>query len=69
MWPALILIVAAIVLLSVWTATSSDGWERVTTDEETGESIGKCSLRGGPFYATSMSVILFTPVLLTLVMA
>lgn len=70
-WPALLLIVMAIVLLSIWTVKSSDGsgWERLVTDEETGESIGKCALRGGVFYATSMSLILSIPVLLTLVMA
>lgn len=42
-WPALLLESTALIMLSIWTAKTEFGWERIEIDEATGESIGKCA--------------------------
>jgi hypothetical protein len=68
-WPALFLILVAIVLLSVWTAISDFGWVREEIDQLSGESIGRCT--GCYVYAFIIPVAILStiPTLLTCVMA
>ena len=69
LWPAAILMLAALIVLSVWTAMGNHGWERVETDEVTGESIGGCYYGNEAGFMIPLTLITFIPLLLTCVMA
>lgn len=68
-WPVCLLIVCALVLLTVWTATGDFGWDRIELDELTGESLGKCTgTRAIPFLIPIL-IILMIPMMLTCYMS
>ena len=69
-WPALLLESAAFIMLSIWTARTDYGWERVEIDEATGESMAKCAAGAEEtgFWIT-IAVLSMIPTLLTGVMA
>ena len=70
LWPAGILIAGSLIVLSVWTALGSNGWERVIIDEVTGESIGRCNIgEGNAIFVVPLVLISFVPSALTCVMA
>jgi 7 transmembrane sweet-taste receptor of 3 GCPR len=68
-WPALFLILAAVVLLSVWTAISDFGWVREEVDPLSGASIGHCT--GDYYYAflIPVGILSVIPTVLTCIMA
>ncbi|CAB9526143.1 Gamma-aminobutyric acid (GABA) B receptor [Seminavis robusta] len=69
MWPAAVLILAAIIILAVWSATGDHGWERTIIDPTTGESIGSCHMGQIAMFVIPLTIVNFIPTLLTLVMA
>ena len=68
-WPSAVLVMLAVIVLSVWTATDSLVWVRTELDEYTGESIGSCESEYMNIFASILLVILIIPTLLTLLMA
>ena len=68
-WPAAFLIVAATVILAVWTATSDFGWERGEIDELSGESLGRCKGCHSAAFLLPVGIICVIPTLLTGIMA
>ena len=69
LWPSVVLMAAAVVVLSIWTATDSLTWERSEVNAYTGESIGSCDSEYMTVFAPILLVILITPTFLTLLMA
>jgi hypothetical protein len=64
--PSLLLFLAAIVLLSVWTATSQFTYERIEINAITGESIGACRTEGsGGFFSLAINILIWIPTMLT----
>jgi hypothetical protein len=68
-WPAALLFVAAIVLLSVMTAVAPLEWERVPVASDTGESIGRCSSDQFGQFIWTLALLMFIPMVLTGIMA
>ena len=69
MWPALLLIITAAVILAVWTAVSDFGWYRTETNALSGESIGRCQGSETLYYLIPVGVLCIIPTLLTAIMA
>lgn len=57
LWPCLLLVLAAVVVLSVWTATDSFTWERDEINKETGESYGRCRSEHDVVYMSCLSAV------------
>ncbi|CAB9500494.1 Gamma-aminobutyric acid (GABA) B receptor [Seminavis robusta] len=68
-WPGLFLVLAAIVLLSVWTAVDDFGWYRQEIDEVSGETIGRCIGTYTGAFLIPVGIICTIPTLLTCIMA
>lgn len=68
-WPAALVIVAAVIILSIWTATGDFGWERIEIDSLSGESIGQCKGDTTIYFLIPVLVLALIPTLLTCVMA
>lgn len=68
-WPAALLFVAAIVLLSVMTVVAPLEWERVLIDSDTGESIGRCTSDSFGAFIWTLAILMFIPMVLTGMMA
>ena len=69
LWPSLLLIACAVVILSVWTASGDFGWERREVDDLSGESIGRCRGEKTLYYLVPVGIICVIPTLLTGLMA
>lgn len=68
-WPALFLVLAAVVLLAVFTSTGDFNWERIEIDDLTGESIGRCKGEHSLAFFLPGCLICLVPTVLTCVMA
>ena len=69
-WPAVLLESTALIMLSVWTAKTDYGWERVEIDETTGESMAKCAAGAEEIgFWIPIALLAMIPTLLTGVMA
>jgi hypothetical protein len=68
-WPAALLCVAAIALLSVMTAVAPLEWDRVETDDDSGESIGQCNSDLFGTFIWTLALLMFIPMVLTGIMA
>ena len=69
-WPGLLLESVVLILLSVWTATTENGWHREVIDEQTGESMGRCYASGDDVgYWITIVFLSMIPPLMTGVMA
>jgi hypothetical protein len=65
-WPLVLLFLAAVIVLAVWTAVDKRTWERTEINDETGESIGPCSRPNTPIPFTFLMLL---PAVMTGVMA
>jgi hypothetical protein len=68
-WPAALVIVAAVIILSVWSATGDYQWERYEIDSVSGESIGRCKGETTIYFLIPVLVLACIPPLLTCLMA
>ena len=68
-WPAALLCIAAITLLSVMTAIAPLEWERVEIDATTGESIARCDSQYFSAFIWPLALIMLVPTVLTGIMA
>jgi len=68
-WPSIIFVLLALIVLSLWTALSPLEWERTETNAVTGESIGKCSSEHIMSFVAPLIIIMLIPTILTLVLA
>jgi len=68
-WPSAGLIVAALVVLTVWTAAYPMVWEREEVNEDTGDSMGKCTGEHSGAFIGVLLVLMLIPTLLTGFMA
>jgi hypothetical protein len=68
-WPAAVLLLSALCLLSIWTALEGFDWVRIELNSVTGESIGKCKGEQTVAYFTPIFLLTVLPCLLTLFMA
>lgn len=68
-WPAVFLIVAAIIVMAIFTATDDFKWERTEIDDLTGESIGRCKGEHTAAFLVPVGIICLIPTLLTCIMA
>jgi hypothetical protein len=60
-WPACLLIVMALIILSVWTGVDPMVWVREVIDDSTGESIGRCEGEHfGKFFGPLVAIMLTT---------
>jgi len=64
-WPAALLCLAALVVLSVWTAVDGIVWVRTVVDSWTGESMGMCSSDHFGAFAGTLVAIIIIPATLT----
>lgn len=69
MWPAMMVEITAMILLSVWTAYTDYGWKRSVIDETTGESMGQCDGAGKMVLLFLALALCLIPTLLTEIMA
>lgn len=67
LWPTVMLIILAMVILSLWTAFYGLSWERETIDLDTGESIAFCAApyKNDLLYAACIPIMIFTTGLAT----
>jgi len=68
-WPMSMLVLAAIALLSIWSGVDSLKWERVVTNDITGESFGQCKCDTIGAFLGPLVAIMLIPTILTAVMA
>jgi len=68
-WPAAILCLAALVVLSVWTAVYGETWERSEVNAYTGESIASCTGEHAGVFVGILLTLMLIPTLLTGFMA
>jgi hypothetical protein len=68
-WPATILAVLALLVLSLWTGLDSFGWRRDEINEITGESIGECHSDYMTAFLAPLVVLMVLPTIMTGVMA
>lgn len=69
MWPAMMVEITAMILLSAWTAFTDFGWKRSVIDETTGESMGQCDGGGNMVLLLLALALTLIPTLLTEIMA
>lgn len=69
LWPAWLIELATIVLLSVWTIKTDYHWEREEIDNETGESMGSCTGTDVIAFFVPIAILVMIPTLLTGLMA
>jgi 7 transmembrane sweet-taste receptor of 3 GCPR len=67
--PMLALVLAALLILSLWTALDPLEWTRVEINEDTGESFGRCSQEHLKVFVPLLMIVVLIPTLLTLYMA
>lgn len=68
-WPALLLLQSAVVILSVWTATGDFGWVREVIDEVSGETIGHCTGTDSMVFLAPVAALCAISTMLTCIMA
>jgi hypothetical protein len=66
-WPLVLLFLAAVIVLAVWTAVDKRTWERTEINDETGESIGQCSR--SDVFLIPLIFLMLLPTVMTGVMA
>ena len=69
LWPALSVIVAAVVLLAIWTSTGDFVWQRIEIDSVSGESIGRCKGDTTIYFMIPIFLLTCVPTALTCIMA
>ena len=69
MWPAMMIEITAMILLSVWTANTDYGWKRSVLDDATGETMGQCTGDGKMILLFLSVGLTLIPTLLTEIMA
>lgn len=67
--PSILFVLAAILVLSLWTALDPLRWTRVEINEFTGESIGECDSNNMAAFIAPLIAILLIPTILTAIMA
>ena len=60
---------AAVVILSVWTATTDFGWQREEIDEMSGATIGRCKGTNAMAFLVPVDIIVLIAMVLAGVMA
>jgi hypothetical protein len=68
-WPATILAVLALLVLSIWTGLDGFEWRREEINEITGESIGECNSDHAAAFLAPLVVLMVVPTIMTAVMA
>jgi hypothetical protein len=68
-WPVIALVLAAFVVLSLWTALDPLQWERIEIDHITGESVGTCQSNNIWAFCVPLMLIILIPVLLAAFMS
>jgi hypothetical protein len=70
-WPSALLVLAALIVLSIWTAVDPLVWTRNEINEITGESIGECNSTNGSMgtFIAPLVLIMLIPTVLTMFMA
>lgn len=68
-WPSAALMIAALVVLTLWTILDPLEWVRVELDDVTGESIGQCDSDTMVYYIIALGVVMIIPSALTAIMA
>jgi hypothetical protein len=68
-WPAILLLLCAIAMLSAWTVVEGFDWVRIEIEPLTGESIGKCQGQHTKAWFTPIFFLVVIPALLTFYMA
>ncbi|GKY95839.1 hypothetical protein MPSEU_000544500 [Mayamaea pseudoterrestris] len=69
LWPAVLLMSAALVVLTCWTVLDAPYWVRVELDPISGASIGRCQMNDMVPYVVPLALIMFIPTVLTGYMA
>jgi hypothetical protein len=69
LWPALLLLLCAVTLLTAWTVIEGFDWVRIEIEPLTGESIGKCQGQHTKAWFTPIFLLVAIPALLTFYMA
>lgn len=64
-WPSTILLLAALILLAIWTALDPMQWRRIVLDPYTGDSIGRCESNNMTTFVSVLVVVLIIPMFLT----
>jgi 7 transmembrane sweet-taste receptor of 3 GCPR len=67
--PLVVLVLAALLILSLWTALDPLQWSRVEINEITGESFGQCTDNSSGAFLIPLMVVVVIPTFLTLFMA
>ena len=68
-WPAAVLMLAALTILTVWQIVDPLRWVRIELDETTGESIGQCDSQTLRYFVIALAAVMIVPSLLTCLMA
>jgi hypothetical protein len=68
-WPSLVLLAIALLILGLWTGLDPMQWVREETNEITGESIGQCESNDIRTYVIPLVIVMLIPTLLTAYMA
>jgi hypothetical protein len=68
-WPFALMLVSAVVVLSTWTALDPLVWIREETNEDTGESIGRCDSENIGAFIAPLAIVIVIPMVFTGVMA
>jgi hypothetical protein len=68
-WPFALMLISAVVVLSTWTGLDPLVWTREETNEDTGESIGRCDSENIAAFIAPLAIVIVIPMVLTGVMA
>jgi hypothetical protein len=68
-WPSLVLLAIALLILGLWTGLDPMQWVREETNEITGEGIGQCQSNEFRTYIIPLVIVMLIPTLLTAYMA
>lgn len=68
-WPFVLMLISAVVVLSIWTGLDPLVWTREETNKETGESIGLCDCENIAAFIAPLAIVIVIPMVLTGVMA
>jgi hypothetical protein len=68
-WPFALMLISAVVVLSTWTELDPLVWTREETNEDTGESIGRCESENIAAFVAPLAIVIVIPMVFTGVMA